>query len=276
MNKILFQLIILVSIAQLALPVSAREVKKLGIEDGLSNINVISIAQDNEGLLWFATKEGLNRFDFQTFKVFTKSDSTDNTICSNLLNCIYADKVDDILWIASEKSGLDAYNYKTHQFTHYGVQHGNPDALIADGITQITSDEKSNLWLSTYQSGIEYFDKSTGKFSHYNTSNVRGLVSDYNWCLLYDQESQKIFAGHVNHGFSIIDIKSHTAVNFQHQANNPNSLANNTVTSIYKDSRKNIWIGTLGGLTLFNMGTFEMTNFYADPNNPNSLSDNAI
>lgn len=31
--------------------------------EGLSNNNVLSIAQDKQGYLWFATEEGLNKFD---------------------------------------------------------------------------------------------------------------------------------------------------------------------------------------------------------------------
>ncbi len=38
-------------------------VKKLGAMEGLSNNNVLSIAQDKQGYLWFATEEGLNKFD---------------------------------------------------------------------------------------------------------------------------------------------------------------------------------------------------------------------
>ena len=36
-------------------------VKKLGAMEGLSNNNVLSIAQDKQGYLWFATEEGLNK-----------------------------------------------------------------------------------------------------------------------------------------------------------------------------------------------------------------------
>ena len=38
-------------------------VKKLGAMEGLSNNGVLSIAQDKQGFLWFATEEGLNKFD---------------------------------------------------------------------------------------------------------------------------------------------------------------------------------------------------------------------
>ena len=38
-------------------------IQRLGIEQGLSNNYVLSITQDKQGFLWFATEEGLNKFD---------------------------------------------------------------------------------------------------------------------------------------------------------------------------------------------------------------------
>ena len=42
-------------------------VKQLGIEQGLSNNYVVNITQDKDGFLWFATEEGLNKFDGSRF-----------------------------------------------------------------------------------------------------------------------------------------------------------------------------------------------------------------
>lgn len=39
-----------------------------GVENGLSNNNVLCILQDKKGFMWFGTRDGLNRFDGYTFK----------------------------------------------------------------------------------------------------------------------------------------------------------------------------------------------------------------
>ena len=261
----------------LPLPVLSYTIEKIGIEQGLSNNNVLSIAQDRDGFIWICTRDGLNRFDSHAFKTFKKSPADANSISSNVLNYVYADKFDDILWIATEKNGIDAYNYKTHVFTHYEHDntHQDPNSLGANGITHITADEKGNLWLATYQAGIDYFDKETGNFIHYNQSNVTDLVSNYNWCVMYDT-GESIYAGHVLDGFSIINIRERNAVNFRHDPSDPSSLADNTVTCIFKDSKNNIWIGTRNGLTLFDPVNSRMTNFYNDPADPFTISNNFI
>ena len=42
-------------------------IQRLGIEQGLSNNSVVNITQDKDGFLWFATEEGLNKFDGNRF-----------------------------------------------------------------------------------------------------------------------------------------------------------------------------------------------------------------
>ncbi len=254
---------------------SGYTIEKIGFDNGLSSNNIVSIDQDRNGFIWFCTKDGLNRFDGNSFKIFKHSDTDTNTISSNVLNYVYADKNDDLIWIATEKNGLDIYNYKTHNFTHYRSEGDNENSLSADGITHISSDSKGNIWVATYLGGLVYFDKETKTFTRYNQSNIKGLGSDMNWTLWVEND-ETIYAGHVNNGFSIINLKSNTAVNFKHDPNNPLSLINNTVTCIFKDSKNNVWIGTRNGLTLFDPETYQMKNFVTKPGKTNSLTNNFI
>ncbi|MGJ5641296.1 hybrid sensor histidine kinase/response regulator transcription factor [Formosa sp. S-31] len=252
-------------------------VEKIDIEEGLSNSNVISITQDKDHFIWFCTKDGLNRFDSKNFTVFKTSTSEQNSISSNVLNFVYADRFDDVVWIGTEKNGVDAYNYNTHTFKHYEHDYQSPDVnqISANGITHIDSDPEGNIWFATYDGGIDMLNKADDTFINYNQANTPGLGSNYNWCVFYESE-ERVYAGHVNEGFSIINTKTNTAVHYKHDPNNPDSFPSNTVTHIFKDSNGRIWIGTREGLTLFDPVSERMLNFKHDPKNPNSLSNNFI
>ena len=204
MRKIFVLWLLLLSVVSLAQPYS---VKQLGIEKGLSNNYVVSIAQDKQGFLWFATEEGLNKFDGTRFITYLKNeDLTRQGITGNELNCLLDDPQDSILWIGTQRAGLNAYDYVNNTF----------------------------LWR-----GVDYFDKKAGKFIHYNTQTVPGLASDNIWSVV-DGGDGKLYMGHVHHGFSVLSLKDKKVTNFMHDPEDPVSLPGNGVTCIYKDLSGNI------------------------------------
>lgn len=227
-------------------------VKQLGVEKGLSNNYVVSIAQDKLGFLWFATEEGLNKFDGTRFLTYFKNETGQGQgITGNELNCLLDDPKDSVLWIGTQRVGLNAYDYVNNRFTYYRHDEANPESLITDDVTSVTAAADGNLWITTYWRGIDYFDKKTGKFTHYNAETVDGMSSDHIWTVV-DGGDGKLYVGYGNHGFGILYLKEKKMKNFRHHSDDPNSLPGNRVSCIYKDISGNIWVGTSRGLALFN------------------------
>lgn len=249
MRKIFVLWLLLLPVVSLAQPYT---VKQLGIEKGLSNNYVVSIAQDKQGFLWFATEEGLNKFDDTRFITYLKNeDLTRQGITGNELNCLLDDPQDSILWIGTQRAGLNAYDYVNNTFLCYRHDDENPESLITDDVTKIVAATDGNLWITTYWRGVDYFDKKAGKFIHYNTQTVPGLASDNIWSVV-DGGDGKLYMGHVHHGFSVLSLKDKKVKNFMYDPEDPVSLPGNGVTCIYKDLSGNIWLGTDRGLALFN------------------------
>ena len=69
MKKILLSIFLCLPFLLSAQPYT---IKHLSIREGLSNNHVVSIAQDKRGSLWFATEEGLNKFDGIRFLIIKK------------------------------------------------------------------------------------------------------------------------------------------------------------------------------------------------------------
>ena len=163
----------------------AADIKRIGIESDLSSNYVVSITQDKKGFLWFATESGLNRFDGNKFKVYKKKDisSSLQSISGNELNKVYADKYDDVVWIATQREGLNMFDCRTEVFVHYRHDSINKQGIVTNDITDIVNARDGNVWISTYYRGVEYFNKKTKSFKHYNKTTIPRMVSNGVWCV---------------------------------------------------------------------------------------------
>ena len=78
-NKFYFVFIVL--IVQLELfAESDIYFSKIGIEQGLSQLSVMSIYQDELGAIWFGTREGVNRYNGNTMEVFRPEPTDSNSL----------------------------------------------------------------------------------------------------------------------------------------------------------------------------------------------------
>jgi ligand-binding sensor domain-containing protein len=71
---------------------AAGRVLRYSIREGLSFGLVNSIAQDNDGLMWFATGDGVSRFDGTAFRNFKYDRNDPHSLPGNYVKSILRDK----------------------------------------------------------------------------------------------------------------------------------------------------------------------------------------
>ena len=54
--------------------------EQLSLNEGLSQSNVLSILQDDKGLMWFGTENGLNRYDGYEFLQYRRERGNPNAL----------------------------------------------------------------------------------------------------------------------------------------------------------------------------------------------------
>ena len=142
----------------------------LTTNDGLSQSAVTAILQDRQGFMWFATREGLNRYDGNAFVVYkNKADDPESLSANRIEDLIEDDQ--GYLWIATYTGGVNKFDPATERFTRYRHDPGNPNSLVADSVNSIARDRRGFLWFGTEASGLDKFDPSTGAFTHYLNDN---------------------------------------------------------------------------------------------------------
>lgn len=241
--------------------------KHLGVEDGLSNNYITDITQDGQGFVWIATESGLNRFDGKNFTIFSKNNSN---IVSNELNTLLYDDQENSIWVGSQRDGISIFDCSTQSFRNFTITEG----LATNDVTDLSNARDGGIWITHYHVGVAHYDKKTKDLTLFLDKNIPGMKSQ-NWCSC-DDGNGYLYVGHAFDGLSIIDIKNKTARNIRHDPHNPKSLPGNSVRSVYIDTQKNIWVGTDGGLALFNPQTEEFITFRHDSSNPYSIGANYV
>jgi signal transduction histidine kinase/ligand-binding sensor domain-containing protein len=263
----------------------------LAIEDGLANNFVWRILQDSRGFLWFATRDGLSRYDGYKFTNFRHQGP--GSVSHNDIWAVYEDRA-GTLWVGTYGGGLNKFDRKTQTFTYYRHDPQNPNSLSDDHVRDIYefSDEPGILWIATYGGGLNRFNTRDETFVHYrhNPNDPHSLPHDQIWCT-YEDKAGNFWLGTYD-GLAVIDrAQRHNAgksaasqsaqtiafTTYRHDPENPNSLGAGVVTSILEDRTGAFWVGTADdGLNLFNRERETFVHYQHDPNNPKSLSHNSV
>jgi signal transduction histidine kinase/ligand-binding sensor domain-containing protein len=118
----------------------------LTINDGLSQGLVIRILQDHYGFMWFATLDGLNRYDGYQFVVYRHDPQDEASITESYVQALFEDSKGR-LWIGTVSGGLDLFDRETETFMHIKHQDGNAASLSAGSISFISEDSHGNIWV---------------------------------------------------------------------------------------------------------------------------------
>ena len=86
----------------LALSVYAQKSKHisfthLGVNEGLSQNTIFGITQDKQGNLWFATYDGLNKYDGYDFTVYQHDEQDPHSIGNDIIRTCITDS-QDLIW----------------------------------------------------------------------------------------------------------------------------------------------------------------------------------
>jgi len=256
----------------------AYNFRQLSNAEGLSQSQVLSIAQDKKGFLWLGTAGGgLNRFDGQQFKVYTTYDG----LPDDNIWCIFSDSKDR-LWLGTS-TGITLYeNGKFKTFPSY---HGLDD----DKIYHIAEDAAGRIWIATANNGVSVYDGN--RFKSFGINDGLGF-SECN--RVYCERDGTIWIGSFGYGLSrmkngkfehignslnfkadyIFDIEPRREGGFymltelglyeySHEAFalvNPVDFDYSRASDLMTDAAGNLWISTYG-LGVYYINEFKTTRF---------------
>ena len=132
--------------------------RNLSAQDGLSSNQVYDILQDKRGYMWFATSNGLSRYDGYAFLNYGMLNGAAMQQVQATLGHIYYDSQNELIWIRSSLSYTSCYNLKLANFIDYT---GRNDYMRNYG--SMVRDE-GNVWLYDDKEGIRHISYHQGHF----------------------------------------------------------------------------------------------------------------
>ncbi|MEP0214562.1 MAG: two-component regulator propeller domain-containing protein, partial [Cellulophaga sp.] len=176
--------------------------------------------------------------------------TTENGLSQSDVNVIFQD-IDRFMWFGTH-DGLnryDGYNFKV-----FKPNAENKKSISSNLIWKIIDDKKGDLWIGTTGGGLNYFNRETEEFTTYkhDPNDDNSLKSNY-VTVLFRDSSNRLWVGTVK-GVSMVDLNEPTdSLKFKHYnlyQNSSRPIKNtNNVSSFFEDSKHQVWIGGINGLS---------------------------
>ena len=197
----------------------------LSVKEGLSQNTVIRILQDSKNYMWFCTRDGLNRYDGTSFKIYRSSLTDENSISSSDVTSIAETKTGGF-WIGTH-SGLNYFDPKTEKFKRFFHFDNIKSSLSGSAIKHLLNDKWDNTWIGTTK-GLDFYQKKTNSFKHiYNKDAIIWLIQRADGTICFAS---------VRDGLFVYD-------NINSKLTNYPLPANDYIYTLFEDSEHTLWAG---------------------------------
>ena len=223
-------------------------------EEGDANLSVRDIIQDENGIIWLATSNGLYKYQGDEF--ITKNKIHSSKELNKPLTALSQDKNHNI-WIGSS-SGLTKYNLANTEIKTY-TKDTIPGSLTSTQIRSLEVDKEGRLWIGTSNEGLILFQPEKGVFSKISFEKLNVSTPDYVKTIFIDSFG-KIWLGSLNDGIYCFTYSSGTVNSVKnYRTDNFGELSNDNIYGFFEDPNGVLAVCTQDGLNIKAPGseTFE-------------------
>lgn len=157
-------------------------------EDGLSQNSIMSMVQDHNGVLWFSTWDGINRFNGYDFKVYKARQDNKITLTNNRVDLLEVDPY-NYIWLQTYDNRVYRFDQKTEKFeqvTAEGMAEGmrcSTIKILPDGVVWLLSENEGAVRVMTNPQDYTIIAKAYATHAYGgNAARVYDVFCDGNNC----------------------------------------------------------------------------------------------
>ena len=296
--------ILLTCMVQAGSPIENIRFTHIGLEQGLSHSTVFAIDQDKEGNLWFATYDGVNKYNGYDFTVYRHQYMDSTSIACDIARCLLIDAANRV-WVGT-REGLSLYNRERDCFTNYTYKKEGNAAMVTSivpyqedwlmvGTTAglLLFDAKRERFLNdtlpaslhalqptvlTRENDCVYIGTRQGVYAYSLTKGELDCLFLYSKKVLSHailcQMQTRLWVATEGEGLFLYDIKTKELRNYRKETTP--QLLSNYIRSFELDSENRLWIGTYSGLNIYSEGTGHFSSIVTSVHEQGSLSQNSV
>ncbi|GAB3697977.1 sensor histidine kinase [Spirosoma flavus] len=239
-------------------------------QGSLSSNTIFSLFQDQEGLIWVGTNNGLDILNpvpekFHSFQVVPNI--THVRLPQNSIRALCQDR-SGLIWLSNESSGLYSFQPATGKYQAYPANPSDPNQLISNNVNAIWEDRSGHLWVGA-GACLHQFEPKTGRFIRYPSSiairSIREGLRGELW-----------LAG--NGGLASFDTKTHQFTYYRHDPRNPATLGDEGLILAVPTRDGSVWTASVRrGISRLNIATGRFKQYQPDYQSPSGkLNDKDI
>jgi ligand-binding sensor domain-containing protein/DNA-binding response OmpR family regulator/nitrogen-specific signal transduction histidine kinase len=218
--------------------------KYSGTDDfGDSSENLIYI--DLGKNFWFVTWEDIRMYDLKDKVCTVFNQGGTEALSRGLIRDIKQGK--NRYWFLYENGMLECMEAQTHKIISKDSTIHKAAQLKNNRDIRLFVDSAGDIWVYGIGAhyGLGYYDVARDKWTNYSSSAAPSFRLSNNIVTgVEEDEKGHIWVGTDHGGINVIDRKTGTVAYLWHNENDPHSVSQNTIKSMYRDDSNIIWLGT--------------------------------
>lgn len=203
--------------------------------------NQLLIGSD-DGLLLFNTTTGEHQ-------LFTENESDPNALSNRFVYPIVKDREGGV-WIGTYYGGVNYIPANTGQFESFAHSRYS-NSVSGTVISGFCEDARGNIWIASDDGGLNCYSPNDKRFIHYMPNDSRNCLSYHNVHALC-MDNEDLWIGTYTGGVNVLNTKTGVFKVYTTYPNDLSSLDGSSSYSIFKDSKKRIWVASMSGVNLYN------------------------
>ena len=254
---------------------------------GLNSSIVFSVIEYNKNNLLIGTGNGLNIFDKEKNQIIKYNyNRYEPEKIFGFSRVIIKDNV-GLIWVGTDAQGIKKINPQLN-FYHFRNIPDNFENLPHQNVMSICEENDSTIWFGEGGGGLILFNFITEEYAQFTVDlNNKNSISSTAILAVYKDRFGILWIGTIGGGLNRLvpnkkDLSLSSFIIYKNNPDDPKSLSDNNVGSIFEDSYGELWVGTYGGglnKVINKDGNRNLISFYhykANPNDTSSITSNHI